>query len=159
MNAHLVLIHCPFAVSLQQRLTNSTGGYKIKSQGVISVAQQSQTQLVSVRLQVQSLASISGLRLQCCHKLWYRSQMWLGSHGAVEQAGSYSSDLIPSLGTSICCGSSPRKGKKTNKKKCHLSYKSDNGIQYGRPSITIFSVIIISSSEFLLIRKCVNHFL
>ena len=52
--------------------------------------------------------SIPGLA-QC------RSQMRLRSHVAVAvaQAGGYSSDSTPSLGTSICCRSNPRKGKKT----------------------------------------------
>ena len=45
--------------------------------------------------------------------------MWLGSHVAVAlaQASNYSSDSTPSLGTSICCRSGPRNGKKTKKKK------------------------------------------
>ena len=34
---------------------------------------------VSMRMQVGSLASLSGLRIWCCHELWCRSQMWLGS--------------------------------------------------------------------------------
>jgi len=33
--------------------------------------------------QVQSLAFLSGLRIQCCRELWCRSQMWLGSGVAV----------------------------------------------------------------------------
>ena len=37
------------------------------------------TQLVSMRMRVRSLASISGLRIPCCHKLLCMSQMWLGS--------------------------------------------------------------------------------
>ena len=58
----------------------------------------------------------------CCHELWYRSQMWLGSSlamavaVAVAVAGSYSSDVTPSLETSICQGRGPKKEKKTNKK-------------------------------------------
>ena len=46
-------------------------------------------------------------------------QMWLGSHVAVAlaQACGYGSDQTPSLETSICRGSGPRKGKKTKKKK------------------------------------------
>ena len=52
--------------------------------------------------------------------------MQLGSHVAVAlaEAGGYSSDLTPSLGTSICCRCGPRKGKKTNKqtKKTFLSF-------------------------------------
>ena len=47
--------------------------------GVPIEAQQKQIGLVSMRTQVQSLASLSGLRIQCCHELWYRSQTWLGS--------------------------------------------------------------------------------
>ena len=48
-------------------------------------------------------------------ELWCRSQMQLGSRVAVAvvQAGGYSSDWTPSLGTSMCRRSSPRKGKKT----------------------------------------------
>jgi len=37
------------------------------------------TRLVSMRLWVGSLALLSGLRIQHCHELWYRSQIpWLG---------------------------------------------------------------------------------
>ena len=39
--------------------------------------------LVSMRLRVRSLASLSGLRIQCCRELWYSLQMWFGSHVAV----------------------------------------------------------------------------
>ena len=35
---------------------------------------------------------------------------------ALAQAGGYSSDLTPSLGTAICRGSGPRKGKKMKTK-------------------------------------------
>ena len=41
------------------------------------------TLLVSTRMQIRSLASLSRLRILCCHKLWHRSQRWLGSHIAV----------------------------------------------------------------------------
>ena len=69
------------------------------------------TQLVSMRIRVQSLASISGLRTWCCCKLLCKSQMQLGSCAAVAvaQAGSCGSHLIPSLGTSICQRCSPKK--------------------------------------------------
>ena len=43
------------------------------------------------------------------------SQMWLGSYVAVAVAGSYSSDMTPSLGTSICCKCGPKKKKKKGK--------------------------------------------
>ena len=39
-----------------------------------------------MRLQVRSLALLSGLRIQRCRELWCRSQMWLGSHVAVALA-------------------------------------------------------------------------
>ena len=41
--------------------------------------------------------------------------MWLGSHiaVAVAQASDYSSDLTPSLGTSMCGGCGPKKRKNT----------------------------------------------
>ena len=67
-------------------------------------------------MQVQSLASLSGLRIP--HELWYRSQMWLGSciTVSVAQAGSCSFDSTLSLGTAICHGYSPKKQKKKKRK-------------------------------------------
>ena len=61
--------------------------------------------------QVWSLASLSGLRIWHCHKMWCRSQTRLGSGVAVSvaQACSYSSDSTPSLGTSVCHGCGPKK--------------------------------------------------
>ena len=47
------------------------------------VAQWKQIQLGTMRLQVRSLASISGLRIRRCQELWCRSQTWLGSGIAV----------------------------------------------------------------------------
>ena len=75
--------------------------------------------LVPMRMQVPSLASLSRLRIQCCWELWCRLQMWLGSLFAVAvvKAGGYSSDSTPSLGTSICHGCGPKKTKNNNKKK------------------------------------------
>ena len=42
--------------------------------------------LASLRMQVQSLDSLSGLRIQCCHELWHRLQTRLGSDVAVAVA-------------------------------------------------------------------------
>ena len=75
--------------------------------GVPDVAQWKQIQLVTMRLRVPSLASLSGLRLQRSHELWCRSLTRLGSQVAVAQAGSCSSDSTPGLGTSICRESGP----------------------------------------------------
>ena len=47
--------------------------------GVPIMAQQKRIWLVSMRSRIRSLASFSGLRIQCCHELWCRSQIWLGS--------------------------------------------------------------------------------
>ena len=67
-----------------------------------------------MRMQVQSLASLSGLRIRCCCKLWCRSQTQLGPRVAmaVVEAGSCSSSLTPSLGASIRLRSSLKKEKK-----------------------------------------------
>ena len=67
-----------------------------------------------MRMWVWSMASLSGLKLWCCHELWCRLKRQLGPHAAVAvaQAGSYSSDLTLSLGTSICHRRSPKKKKK-----------------------------------------------
>ena len=68
-------------------------------------------------LQVRSLALLSRLGIWPCHELWCGSQTRLRSCVAVAlaQTGGYSSDLTPSLGTSICHGCGPRKDKKTKK--------------------------------------------
>ena len=65
-----------------------------------------------MRIRVQSLASISGLRIQHLHKLKCRLQMQLGSHVAVAvmQASSCCSDSTPIVGTSICSGVQPSLG-------------------------------------------------
>ena len=54
-----------------------------------------------MRIQVQSLALLSGIRIRLCRELWHRLQMLLGPGVAVAvvYATSYSSDLTPSLGT------------------------------------------------------------
>ena len=38
------------------------------------MAQRKRIQLGTMRLWVLSLASLNGLRIQCCHELWYRLQ-------------------------------------------------------------------------------------
>ena len=59
-----------------------------------------------MRTWVRSLALPSGLRIWCCHELWCKSQTQLraGIAVAVVWDGSCSSDLTPSLGTSIYHG-------------------------------------------------------
>ena len=43
------------------------------------MVQQKRILLASMGMWVQSLASLSRLRIRCCHELWRRSQMQLGS--------------------------------------------------------------------------------
>ena len=50
------------------------------------MAQRKQIQLLSMRMRVWSQASLSGLRIQCCHELWCTSKIWLGSGVAVAAA-------------------------------------------------------------------------
>ena len=47
--------------------------------GVPVVAQQKRIRLGTLRLRVQALASLSGLRIWHCRELWCRSQTQLGS--------------------------------------------------------------------------------
>ena len=79
--------------------------------GVPIVAQWKRIRLGTMRLWVQSLASLGGLRIQHCGELWCRSQIQVrsGVAVAVVQASSHSSDLTPSLGTSICHRCGPKK--------------------------------------------------
>ena len=70
-----------------------------QGEGVPVSAQQKRIRLVTMRLQVQSLASLSELGIRHCGELWCRSQMQLGSQVAVSvvQASVCSSDWTPSL--------------------------------------------------------------
>ena len=72
-----------------------------------------------MRMWVQSLALLSGLRIQRCHELCRRSQMWLGSCVAVAVvwASSCSSNWTPSLGTSYPVSAALKRQKKKKKKK------------------------------------------
>ena len=74
-----------FTYSLLHRLVREFSNLKkskrIRSTrvGVPIVARQKRTWLASMRTQVPSLASLSGLRIQCCRELWCTLQMRLGS--------------------------------------------------------------------------------
>ena len=84
--------------------------------GLPLVAQQKQIRLLSMRIQARSLALLSGLRIWHCCELWFGSQIQPRSHIAVAvavvQAGSCSSNSIPSLGTSTYIGAALQKKKK-----------------------------------------------
>ena len=57
--------------------------YQKRAKGVPSVVWWKQIRLGTVRVWVQSLDSLSGLRIWHCHELQCRSQMQLRSHVAV----------------------------------------------------------------------------
>ena len=82
-------------------------------------------------MQVGSLASLNGFRIQCGHKLQHRSQMSLRSSVAMAmaQAGSCSSNSTPSLGTSICCRRGPKKGEKKEEENADCSRRSGLGTE------------------------------
>ena len=69
---------------IPERKCKETIPFKITSRcGVPIVAQQKLIQLVYARMQVQSLALLSGLRTWCCCGLWCRSQTQLRSRIAL----------------------------------------------------------------------------
>ena len=78
-------------------------------------------QLVSMRMQVGSLASLNALRIRRCRELWCRSQTLLGSGVAVAvavvQAGSCSSNSTRSPGNFHMPRVWPQKPKAKKKKK------------------------------------------
>ena len=84
---------------------------EIQCLGVLCGSTGWEPDIASIRTQVQSLASLSRLRIWYCCELWCRSQMHLRSYVAVTvvQAGSYSFDLTPTPGTSVCCWCGPKK--------------------------------------------------
>ena len=57
--------------------------YHTKCHEEVPITAQWLTQLVSMRMRVQTLASLSGSGIQHCHELWCRSKTWLRSHFAV----------------------------------------------------------------------------
>ena len=64
---HPSLENVPFT---RRRVSQS----RLKERQGVLVAQWKRIRLVSMMMQVQSLASIGGLRIRCCHKLWCRSK-------------------------------------------------------------------------------------
>ena len=71
--------------------------------------------LVSMRMWVRPLTSLSGLRIWHCYELWCRSQI-LSCCGC-GQASNCSSKSTPSPGTSICCRCGPEKKKERKRER------------------------------------------
>ena len=94
------------------RIANSI----FQGEGVPTAAQQKRICLVSLRTQVQSMTSLSGLRIQHCCELCYglRTRLRSGGVVAVVQASGYSSYSTHSLGTFICHGCGPKKKRQKN---------------------------------------------
>ena len=79
-----------------------------------------------MRTQVPSLASLSRLRIWCCHEqqfMWCRSQTWLRSGVAVAVAQVSSAALIPALELPEAMGVT----QKTNKQKSKAGKDSKQG--------------------------------
>ena len=92
------------------------------------------------------------VRIWHCRELWCRLQTRLGSHVAVAlaQASGYSSDLTPSLRTSICRGSGPRNSNNNNKNK-RQKKKLTQSIS------SLFSVFLKFKAQSLMISLTYNH--
>ena len=102
------------------------------------MVQWKRTELVFMRMQVQSLSLLSGSEIWHCCELWCKLQMQLGSCVAVAVAGSYSSDLTPSLGTSIYRGEALKK-KRNNywlHSSSHIASVNINSPENATPSLS-----------------------
>ena len=124
--------------------------------GVSVVAQQKQIWLVSMRTQISSLASLSQLRIWCCHELWCKSQTWLGSGvdvGVVEASG-YSFSSTPSLGASICCEHCPENSK--NK----WNWCSSPLLSYSELSmfLFLFFMVFLQTKNWIFVIICCRPF-
>ena len=73
--------------------------------------------LVSMRMQVWSLALLSGLRIQC----WLWAVVYVADMAWIWRCcGCSSNSTPPSLGTSVCHGYGPKKTKEKNHKVCSI---------------------------------------
>ena len=73
------------------------------------MAQWKRIQPATMKLGVRSLALLRGLRIWCCHELWYRCSSDPAVSVAVVEASSYNSDSTLSLGTAIFLRCGPKK--------------------------------------------------
>ena len=101
-------------------------------------------------MQVQSLDLLSGLSTLRRHELWYRSKTWLGSDiaVAVAQTSGYSSNLTPSLGTSICHRVALKK------KKIQTEVLSSRGLQLERVYSVCTNKCLIQVRKYSVQLKC-----
>ena len=101
-----------------------------------------------MRMQVLSLASLGGSGIRRGHKLWCGSQTQLGSLVAVAvvQTGSCSSNLTPSLRTSIYCRCGPKKQKKKKKKRYLFSLVA----------VKIFFLCLLFRNLIMMCLECIS---
>ena len=78
--------HFFFVLFFGSYMRNSSSSIKVVSRGVPVLAQWKQIRLGTMRLPVQSLALLSGLRIRHCCELWCGSQVRLQSHVTVALA-------------------------------------------------------------------------
>ena len=84
--------------------------------GEFLLAQQKRIQLVTMRLQVQYLTLLSGLRIQRCHDLWCRSQTLLRFYVVVWHRLAATAPIQPlAWKPPLCRGYGPKKKKKKNR--------------------------------------------
>ena len=108
------LSSCQHSVSRSDVLQCLHHMLKKETAGVPMLAQWKRILLVSMRMWVPSLASLSGSGIRHCCELWCKSQKWLRccTAVAVAQVGSCSSAWTPSPGTSYATGVALKKKKK-----------------------------------------------
>ena len=104
-----------------------------------------------MRTQVQSLASLSGLRIQCCPELWHRLQTQLGPGVAVAQASRCSPYSTPSLETFICEGAALKRkqaNKQTKKPIHHFHIALFQGGQNLMYCFFLLTLYVVKGLEF-----------
>ena len=111
------------------RLTSPTNTSKVHLHGVSVVAPQKQTQLASRRRQLQSMASLSGLRIWHCPEVWCRLPWGLDPTSLWPWSRLASVALIWPLAWELpytTAAAIKRKTKQTNQKKKRCIYMWNN---------------------------------
>ena len=106
---------------------------KTKIPGVSIMVLRKWIRLGTTRLQVQSLASFSGLRIWHCHELWCRSQTWLGSYRPAAVALTWPPAWEPPYATGVAL-KSKTKNKKQKQTKHTLNIWFSNHVPWYLPS-------------------------
>ena len=115
------------------------------------VAQQVKSLTVSMRMQVQSLALLSGLRIQHCPKLQCRSQMWLESGvAAVVASVGNCSWLQKFLAQELLYATRVSRKKKKKKKKKDLFQLKEKKKKY---IFILYTNVNISTNKFFSISN------